>query len=187
MQRILALLLAGLPTILWAETAEVLTLCLDTELRPEDRVARLVAKGWTPDPEAALEALAMTLTIGRINAGDPTNWNADRDIASEVAGNTLASNDYLYLSGPDGQGVFIGRDLRGLQTCLYVGNTPDLGPLDMALDGSFVRHIDHVSRIRGDGVKSLIAAHAITDVGRNLFDPPLAFAMTFSVRLDRQP
>ncbi len=182
-----ALFLIISPTFVHADTAAVLRLCLDTGLTPEDRIEQLSSEGWEPIDTEALAALTAAITLARINAGGPTNWNADRSIAKTQAAKSLSAQNVEFLVGPGRQGVFVGRNRTGLQTCLYLGDTPDLGPLDRALDGALLRQIDHVSRIRGDGVKSLISAHAITDAGRRLFHPPLAYGLTFSVQLDRQP
>ncbi len=187
MRQTIALYFLVLPTIVFANpTARVLDLCLDVTETPSTRIAALEAEGWT-ETGNALGALTVALTLPRINAGDPTNWNTDRDIAREIAVKAIDNADTVFLSAPNAEAVvFIGRDWRRLQTCLYLG-PDDIGPVAEALDGAFLRIIDHVKRVRGDGIKSLISAHSITDEGRGLFDPALAYGMSFSVRLDRQP
>ena len=172
-------------TTAMAGTADVLALCLDTDLRPEDRAERLLSKGWhlegTPE-----QALATALTLTRMKASDPEGWQEVQEASAQTA-LTMIGDD-VFLSTTDGQeAVFFGRDRTGLQTCLYLGSDPDLSALVAALDGSIVRTIGEVSRIRGDGVKSLISAHAISDHGRAVFDPALPFTLTFTVVLDRQP
>ena len=105
-----------------------------------------------------------------------------------MAGARLNDAPKWFLVGPDRKrAVFIGRDRQALQTCLYLGGDPDMSAVDALLDGSILRQIDDVLRIRGDGPKSLIVAHGLGDDARAFFDPPLRFAMTFTVVLDRQP
>lgn len=168
-----------------ASTSDVLALCLDTSMTPEGRTDQLLEDGWqrTGSP---IDALAVALTLTRMNPGEPENWNATRERSTVSAASMRDPGTFL--SSPDGRyAVFFGRDRTGLQTCLFLGDSPDLGPLDDALDGSIIRTIGEVSRIRGDGVKSLISAHAITEDGRALFDPRLQYGLTFTVVLDRQP
>ncbi len=167
------------------QTERVLSLCLDTTKVPETRVAELLSDGWTKGGDK-LEALTVAITLIRINAGDPADWNEDRDFARLLAERDLNKGDTETLTAPDGSILIVGRDRIRLQTCLYLGKTLDMAPLDAALDGSFVRQIREVFRIRGEGYKSLVSAHGISEAGRNLFDPPLAFAMSFATRLDRQ-
>ncbi len=173
-----------LPFAASADVARVLPLCLDTSLRPEDRGKALQAEGWQTKGDP-VEALATALTLTRLSAGKPEEWAAIRDTARSQA---VAASGSTFLTSQDGRdAVFFGRDVSGLQTCLYLGGSLDMAPLAKALDGSILRTIGEVSRIRGDGVKSLITAHGMTEVGRDGFDPPLAYAMTFTVVLDRQP
>lgn len=170
------------------DTARVLGLCIDTALNPEARIEQLRAEGWQSG-EDALTALTVALTLPRINAGDPTNWEADRSFSRERAQEAMArAPDTEFLKAADGSAVvFVGRDTLGLQTCLFLSDQIDLTPVSAALDGKGPSRIDTVSRLRGEGFKSLISAHAMTPEGRARFDPPLAYGMIFATQLDRQP
>ncbi|MEM7720237.1 MAG: hypothetical protein AAF222_13640 [Pseudomonadota bacterium] len=178
--------LASTPVMAWADAGTVLSLCLDTHLTPEERATRLEQRGWR-DTGAAAEALATALTLTQLSAEKPENWERIYSQSTERASTTSFGTDG-FLAAPGGQhAVFFTRDAAGLQTCLYLGGIVDTGPLVTALDGSILRTIGEVTRIRGDGVKSLITAHGMTEAGRNMFTPRLPYAMTFTVVLDRQP
>ena len=168
-----------------AQTERVLDLCLDTKVLPEDRIATLQAEGWRQTD--GLLAMTVALTLIRLNSGEPEGWKETHLDSADLAKSGLRIANVTYLqNAANTAGVFIGRGQLGLQTCLFVGDDPDLSALDNALDGSIIRTIGEVSRIRGDGVKSLISAHAMTNDGRAVFDPYLPFGLTFAVELDRQ-
>jgi|GEM_PF-4014910 hypothetical protein len=170
----------------FADTAKVLDLCLNTNLIPEERIEVLQSSGW--QGAHGQDALTAALTLTWISAGDPTGWADTFAKAQGLSGEGLREANVTYLESPDARaGVFVGRGRSGLQTCLFLGDNPDLSALDRALDGSIIRTIGEVSRIRGDGVKSLISAHALSDQGREQFTPRLRFGLTFTVELDRQP
>lgn len=171
-----------------SDTARVLELCMDTNETPETRIAHLRATGWQTGGDA-LAALTVAITLPRINAGDPTNWEADRAFSEDRAKDAIARDpDTELLQAPDGSAVvFVGRDTLGLQTCLFLSTEIDLAPISAVLDGKAPSRIDTVSRLRGEGFKSLVSAHAMTSEGRARFDPPLAYGMSFATQLDRQP
>lgn len=169
-----------------ADTAKVLDLCLDTDLVPEERIEALQADGW--DIADGQQALRTALTLTWIDATNPATWQATYEEAQALAVEGIQDANVTYLAqDDDSAGVFVGRGRTALQTCLYLDDDPDLTALDAALDGSIVRKIGDVSRIRGDGVKSLISAHALSDAGRDQFMPRLSYGLTFTVELDRQP
>ena len=189
MKHLLAIALLALPGFGWAsDTARVLALCIDTDETPETRVQALRADGWEIGGDA-LSALTVAITLPRINAGDPTNWEADRDFSKARANEAIARDpDTELLQAPDGSAVvFVGRNAIGLQTCLFLSTEIDLAPISAALDGKEPSRIDTVWRLRGEGFKSLVSAHAMAPEGRARFDPPLAYGMSFATQLDRQP
>lgn len=148
---------------------------------------KLREDGWKQIQNGEV-ALATALTLTRMSAGKPETWLEVQEKSARDVSIALNESDAKFLENPSQtSAVFIGRDRSGLQTCLYLDENPDLSALAKALDGSIIRTIGHVSRIRGDGVKSLIGAHAISEKGRDQFAPPLPFALTFTVVLDRQP
>lgn len=148
---------------------------------------KLQEDGWKQTQNAEV-ALATALTLTRMSAGKPETWLEVQKESIRDAKIATDESDAKFLENPSQTSVvFIGRDRGGLQTCLYLDENPDLSALAEALDGSIIRTIGHVSRIRGDGVKSLISAHAISEKGRDQFAPPLPYALTFTVVLDRQP
>lgn len=169
-------------------TARVLGLCMDTAETPETRIGTLRAEGWTVEGDAEA-ALTVALTLPRINAGDATQWEADRTFSAKKAREAIAREpDTELLTSPDGTAVvFVGRDTLGLQTCLFLGPDVDLEPVSAVLENKQPSRIDTVSRLRGEGFKSLVSAHGMTPEGRARFDPPLAYGMSFAVQLDRQP
>lgn len=170
-----------------AQTETVLELCLDTSVTPETRVEKLLENGWKPTKNEE-NALATALTLTRMSAGKPETWSEVQEESTKDASMALGESNVKFFENPSNtSAVFIGRDRSGLQTCLYLDENPDLSALEKALDGSIIRTIGEVSRIRGDGVKSLISAHAISEKGRHRFAPPLPYALTFTVVLDRQP
>ncbi len=188
--RVLFQFLAGIcavwPFVGLADTGRVLDLCLDTSLTPEARLEVLSGDGWREADGTVAFAVALTLT--RVNSGAPEGWADVLADSLNTAPRAIDGGDATYIAAlDDSAGVFIGRNRTGLQICLYLGDDPDMSPLAGALDGSIVRTIGEVSRIRGDGVKSLISAHAMTDQGRAVFEPALPFGLTFTVVLDRQP
>ncbi len=170
------------------QTARVLDLCLDTNETPETRIALLETEGWERGGDA-LTALTVAFTILRLNPGDPTNWQADREVSSIKAQEALDDEaDTHMLRSSDGHSVvFVGRNIIGLQTCLFLGPQDDLDPIVEVLEGKTPSTIKTVSRLRGEAYKSLISAHAMNAEGRAQFDPPLAYGMSFAVQLDRQP
>ncbi|MGR3513008.1 MAG: hypothetical protein ACU0GG_09605 [Paracoccaceae bacterium] len=186
MRNLLALApLITLPFAAAADTARVLDLCLDTRLALEDRVEALQRDGWREAGDAG-EAFAVALTLTQLSAGKPEQWGDILERARGPAG--AATNSTQFLSAPvGGNAVFIGRNAQGLQTCLFLGDQLDTAPLVTELDGSILRTIGEVTRIRGEGFKSLITAHGMSEAGRKMFTPRLAYAMTFTVVLDRQP
>ncbi|MEM8802262.1 MAG: hypothetical protein AAGF55_06980 [Pseudomonadota bacterium] len=189
MKHLLITALMCLPTLASAsDTARVLELCINPDETPETRVDHLRAEGWQTGGDA-LPALTVAITLPRINAGNATNWEADRDFAQARAQDAIAREpDTVMLQSPDGAAVvFVGRNTLGLQTCLYLGPDSDLAPISAALDGKPPSRIDTVARLRGEAFKSLISAHAMSAEGRARFDPPLAYGMSFATQLDRQP
>lgn len=182
-------LLFLVPTFAHAsQTAHVLEICLDTNQTPETRIALLEEEGWQHGGDAHT-ALTAALTIIRLNPGTPTTWQADREIAAAKAQEALDDEPTTQmLRSSDGRSVvFVGRNLIGLQTCLFLGPQVDIDPIVDALEGKTPSTIDMVSRLRGEAYKSLISAHAMSAEGRAQFDPPLAYGMSFAVQLDRQP
>ncbi|MEK6217389.1 MAG: hypothetical protein N2B03_09270 [Boseongicola sp.] len=176
-----------------ADMGAALALCLDTKLDIPARAAAFKTQAWSQDYDQAhlREIFAASATLGSLDALDPSSWTATRahaeTISQELVGRS-AIGDAVVLKSLDARAaVVLQRNSIGLQTCLYVGNDPGLGPVAQTLDGSILRRIGNVTRIRGDGPKSLISAHYLSDAGRTQFTPPLRFGVAFSVVLDRQP
>jgi hypothetical protein len=157
------------------------------------RAAAFESRGWLRErDEASLHAIyGAGATLGSIDALDPSSWTETRAkaevLSRELVGRS-ASGDAVVLTSFDARAaVVLQRNSIGLQTCLYVGNDAGLGAVAQVLDGSILRKIGTVQRIRGDGPKSLINAHYLDDAGRAQITFPLRFGVTFSVVLDRQP
>ncbi len=176
-----------------ADMAAALTLCLDTTLDIPARAAAFESQGWTVEggEDNLREILAAAATLGSLNALDPSTWTETRawaeGLSNELAIKSNSGEAIVLRSGEAQAAVVLQRNIFGLQTCLFVGNEPGLEPLVKVLDGSILRKIGSVQRIRGDGPKSSISAHFLDDAGRAQIEPPLRFGVTFTLILDRQP
>ncbi|MGI9388657.1 MAG: hypothetical protein ACR2O1_01250 [Boseongicola sp.] len=175
-----------------ADMATALSLCLDTDLDIQARAAAFENQGWSPvaDENELLEIHASGATLLALDALEPSSWSETRTWAYGFAQELLRRPEFvkaIALRSPSfHSAIVLQRNLAGLQTCLYAGNDPDLGPVAQILDGSILRTIGSIQRIRGDGPKSSIAAHFLDETGRAQIAPPLQFGATFSVVLDRQ-
>lgn len=176
-----------------ADMGGALALCLDTKLDIPARAAAFETRGWSHerDEPHLREIFAAGATLGSLDALEPSSWTATRARAGDLSQELVirsASGDAVVLKSLDARAaVVLQRNSIGLQTCLYVGNDPDLGSVAQVLEGSILREIGAVQRIRGDGPKSSISAHHLSTSGRALIDPALRFGATVSVVLDRQP
>ena len=183
--------LLGIPA--HAEMATALSLCLETTLDIPARAAAFEKQGWSSvtDESELLEIHTSGATLVALDALEPSNWSETRAWATGISRELLPqfeTGSIIVLRSPYfHSAVALQRNLAGLQTCLYVGNDPGLGPVAEILDGSILREVGPIQRIRGDGPKSLISANFLDDAGRDLFDPPLRYHSEFSVVLDRQP
>ncbi len=184
---------AFLATPAHADMASALSLCLDTKLDIPARAAAFERQGWSreSDESQLRDIFAAGAILGTLDALEPSRWSESRAAAerrSQELVHQSRSGGAIVLRSPFFHAaIVLQTNLVGLQTCLYVGNDPGLGPVAEILDGSILREIGSVQRIRGDGPKSLINAHFLGDAGRELFDPPLRYRATFSIVLDRQP
>jgi hypothetical protein len=176
-----------------ADMGAALALCLDTELDIPARAAAFETQGWSREGEEdnPRDILAAAATLGSLDALDQPTWTTTRawadGLSNELATKSI-SGEAIVLRSSDAQAaIALQRNIFGLQTCLYVGNEPGLEPLVRVLDGSILRKIGSVQRIRGDGPKSSISAHFLDEPGRAQIEPPLRFGATFTLVLDRQP
>ncbi len=176
-----------------SDMSAALTLCLDTKLDIPARAEVFETLGWSheSDEENLREILVAAATLGSLDALDQPSWNGTRAWADGISDELVIksnSGETIVLRSGDAQAaIALQRNIFGLQTCLYVGNDADLDPVAQILDGSILRTIGHVTRIRGDGPKSSITAHFLYDAGRALIEPPLRYGATFTLILDRQP
>ena len=176
-----------------ADMGVALSLCLDTTLNIPARAAAFEELGWSPegDETRLREIFAAGVTLGSLDALDPSTWSGTHTQAFSLSQQIVrmtASRDALALTSPDeGAAVVLLGNANGLQVCHYFGNDPGLGRVAHILDGSILREIGSVQRIRGDGPKSSISAHFLDDAGRAQIKPPLRYGATFMLVLDRQP
>ena len=184
---------AFLATPAHADMASALSLCLDTKLDIPARAAAFELQGWSAvtDESELIEIHSSGATLLALDALEPSSWSDTRAWANGLSRDLLRQSQTfgaIALRSPYfHSAIILQRNSIGLQTCLYAGNDPDLAPIAETLDGSILRNIGALQRIRGDGPKSSISAHFLDDDGRELIDPPLRYRATFSVVLDRQP
>ncbi|MEL7025607.1 MAG: hypothetical protein AAGO57_00055 [Pseudomonadota bacterium] len=166
--------------------------CLDRTVGLDERAEIFLANDWSQerDPTFAYDVYFSAAFLATASALDFSTWDASRAQAESFAQNThgaIADGVSTLLVAPEEESaIVLGRNAVGLQTCMYVGADQDLGPVAEILDGSFLRTIGPVTRIRGDGPRSSIVAHLIEDGGASVTDMPVAYSSSFTIVLDRQ-
>ena len=176
-----------------ADMASALSLCLNTKLDIPSRAAAFKAQKWAIliEEHNTHEIFTAGTTLATLDALDPSGWSDTRSYASgrseELVKSSMSGGAFVLRTADNRAAVVLQRNALGLQTCLYAGNDPSLDPVVQILDGSILRKIGPIYRIRGDGPKSSISAHYLGEEGRALIDPPIAYSSTFTLVLDRQP
>ncbi|MDD9921561.1 MAG: hypothetical protein OXQ92_04665 [Boseongicola sp.] len=179
----------AMPAFAGMQTA--VDLCLDTSLDIPARAEAFEAHGWmTENSVKSAESLFRdAVIISTVSATDQTSWpNAEkRAEALAVPFGKRLSARKVHVLRTDSSAIVLQRNGQGLQTCLYVGNEAGLSIIADVLDGSVLRTIGEVTRIRGDGPKSSISSHHISPEAAAEFAKPLNYTTAFSIVLDRQP
>lgn len=171
-----------------ADLSSALDACLDHGLDIPARAENLSANGWNTDPDTrkVAEARAHALILTRMSGFNDAAWATLFQQAQAMTNAGTSSSDGRVFLTQDTDTLTLEKNSTGLQTCLYVGQSQDLSPIQAVLDGKAVSKAGVIMRLRGEAFRAIVTAHSLApETAKTGFPEPLAYTTTFSVILDR--